>query len=53
MIFDSHAHYDSEQFDIDRDELLGSVLLIFFFCHIRSPYSVMRFFSVASESPVR
>ena len=22
MIFDSHAHYDSEQFDIDRDELL-------------------------------
>ena len=27
MIFDSHAHYDSEQFDIDRDELLGSVLL--------------------------
>ena len=25
MIFDSHAHYDSEQFDIDRDELLGSV----------------------------
>lgn len=22
----SHAHYDSEQFDIDRDELLGSVL---------------------------
>lgn len=26
MIFDSHAHYDSEQFDIDRDELLGSVL---------------------------
>ena len=26
MIFDSHAHYDSEQFDADRDELLGSVL---------------------------
>ena len=26
MIFDSHAHYDSAQFDIDRDELLGSVL---------------------------
>ena len=26
MIFDSHAHYDSEQFDIDREELLGSVL---------------------------
>lgn len=23
-IFDSHAHYDDEQFDIDRDELLGS-----------------------------
>ncbi len=26
MIFDSHAHYDSEQFDADRDELLGSIL---------------------------
>lgn len=26
MIFDSHAHYDSEQFDADRAELLGSVL---------------------------
>ncbi|MDO4460230.1 MAG: TatD family hydrolase [Clostridia bacterium] len=26
MIFDSHAHYDDEQFDIDRTELLGSVL---------------------------
>lgn len=23
-IFDSHAHYDDEQFNIDRDELLGS-----------------------------
>ena len=23
-IFDSHAHYDDEQFDVDRDELLGS-----------------------------
>lgn len=26
MIFDSHAHYDSEQFNEDREELLGSVL---------------------------
>ena len=26
MIFDSHAHYDSEQFNINSDELLGSVL---------------------------
>ena len=26
MIFDSHAHYESEQFDADREELLGSVL---------------------------
>ncbi|MEG1426751.1 MAG: TatD family hydrolase, partial [Oscillospiraceae bacterium] len=26
MIFDSHAHYDDEQFDIDRDLLLGSSL---------------------------
>ena len=26
MIFDSHAHYESEQFDADRDELLGSIL---------------------------
>ena len=26
MIFDSHAHYESEQFDADRAELLGSVL---------------------------
>ena len=26
MIFDSHAHYDDEQFDADRAELLGSVL---------------------------
>lgn len=25
MIFDSHAHYDSEQFDEDRDELLRSM----------------------------
>ena len=22
MIFDSHAHYDSEQFDADRDEAI-------------------------------
>ena len=22
MIFDTHAHYDDEQFDTDRDELL-------------------------------
>ena len=26
MIFDSHAHYESEQFNEDRDELLGSIL---------------------------
>ena len=26
MIFDSHSHYDDEQFDTDRTELLGSVL---------------------------
>lgn len=26
MIFDSHAHYESEQFDADREELLGSFL---------------------------
>lgn len=26
MIFDSHAHYESGQFDADREELLGSVL---------------------------
>ena len=25
MIFDTHAHYDDEQFDIDRDSLLGSM----------------------------
>lgn len=25
MIFDSHAHYDSEQFDEDREELLNSM----------------------------
>lgn len=25
MIFDSHAHYDDEAFDIDREELLGSM----------------------------
>ncbi len=25
-IFDSHAHYDSEQFDPDREQLLGEVL---------------------------
>ena len=25
MIFESHAHYDSEQFDEDRDELLSSM----------------------------
>ena len=23
MIFDTHAHYDDEQFDADREELLG------------------------------
>lgn len=26
LIFDSHAHYDDEQFDPDRDELLGARL---------------------------
>lgn len=26
MIFDSHAHYDDEQFDNDRESLLGSLL---------------------------
>ena len=25
MIFDTHAHYDDEQFDLDRDELLNSM----------------------------
>ncbi len=25
MIFDSHAHYDDEQFDIDRDSLFSSM----------------------------
>ncbi len=25
MIFDTHAHYDAEQFDADRDELLASL----------------------------
>ena len=25
MIFDTHAHYDDEQFDIDREELLGKL----------------------------
>ena len=25
MIFDTHAHYDDEQFDTDRDELLNSM----------------------------
>ena len=25
MIFDTHAHYDDEQFDADREELLGSL----------------------------
>ena len=25
MIFDTHAHYDDEQFDGDRDELLKSM----------------------------
>ncbi len=25
MIFDTHAHYDDEQFDIDRESLLGSM----------------------------
>ena len=26
MIFDTHAHYDDEAFDKDRDELLGRLL---------------------------
>ncbi len=26
LIFDTHAHYDDEQFDTDREELLGQVL---------------------------
>ena len=25
MIFDTHTHYDDEQFDSDRDELLGKM----------------------------
>ena len=25
MIFDTHAHYDDEQFDQDREELLASM----------------------------
>ena len=25
MIIDTHAHYDDEQFDTDRDELLSSM----------------------------
>ena len=25
MIFDTHAHYDDEQFDVDREELLMSM----------------------------
>ena len=25
MIIDTHAHYDDEQFDTDRDELLNSM----------------------------
>ena len=25
MIFDTHAHYDDEQFDTDREELLGAM----------------------------
>ena len=25
MIIDTHAHYDDEQFDADREELLGSM----------------------------
>ena len=25
MIFDSHAHYDSSQFDVDRDELITEI----------------------------
>ena len=27
MIFDSHAHYDDEQFDSDRDSLLEEINL--------------------------
>ena len=27
MIFESHAHYDDEAFDEDREELLNSCLL--------------------------
>ena len=26
MIFDTHAHYNSEQFDADRDELLMALV---------------------------
>ena len=26
MIFDTHAHYDDEAFDVDRDELLNKLL---------------------------
>ena len=26
-IFDSHAHYDDERFDADRDELLGGEMI--------------------------
>ena len=25
MIFETHAHYDDEQFDLDREELLSSM----------------------------
>ena len=25
MLFDTHAHYDAEQFDADRDEVLGAL----------------------------
>ena len=25
MIFDTHAHYDDEQFDVDREEILGAM----------------------------
>ena len=27
MIFDTHAHYDDEQFNTDREELLGEMQL--------------------------
>ena len=27
MIFDTHAHYDDEAFDEDREQLLASALL--------------------------